>query len=180
MINYLHSQDPRITIGKYTYGNPQFMLWEEQESIFIGSFCSIADQVVILGGGEHRNDWITTYPLHLALGCQIENCGHPSTKGPTIIGNDVWIGCRATILSGVTIGDGAIVAAGAVVSKDIPPYTISGGVPNKTIRRRFSREQIDILMKIKWWNWPEQKIKEVIPLLLSSNIDRFIIQHHNK
>ena len=83
-------------------------------------------------------------------------------KGDIVIGNDVWIGYEAVILAGVTIGDGAVIGARAVVTKDIPPYTIVGGVPAKPIRKRFTQETIDLLLKIKWWNWPEERIRQHI------------------
>ena len=91
-------------------------------------------------------------------------------KGDIVIGNDVWIGYEAVILAGVTIGDGAVIGARAVVTKDIPPYTIVGGVPAKPIRKRFSQETIDLLLKIKWWNWPEERIRQHIAEIQSGRI----------
>lgn len=92
-------------------------------------------------------------------------------KGDIVIGNDVWIGYEAVILAGVTIGDGAVIGARAVVTKDIPPYTIVGGVPAKPIRKRFSQETIDLLLKIKWWNWPEERIRQHITEIQSGRIE---------
>ena len=91
-------------------------------------------------------------------------------KGDIVIGNDVWIGYEAVILAGVTIGDGAVIGARAVVTKDIPPYTIVGGVPAKPIRKRFTQETIDLLLKIKWWNWPEERIRQHIAEIQSGRI----------
>ena len=91
-------------------------------------------------------------------------------KGDIVIGNDVWIGYEAVILAGVTIGDGAVIGARAVVTKDIPPYTIVVGVPAKPIRKRFSQETIDLLLKIKWWNWPEERIRQHIAEIQSGRI----------
>ena len=92
-------------------------------------------------------------------------------KGDIVIGNDVWIGYEAVILAGVTIGDGAVIGARAVVTKDIPPYTIVGGVPAKPIRKRFTQETIDLLLKIKWWNWPEERIRQHITEIQSERIE---------
>ena len=92
-------------------------------------------------------------------------------KGDIVIGNDVWIGYEAVILAGVTIGDGAVIGARAVVTKDIPPYTIVGGVPAKPIRKRFPQETIDHLLKIKWWNWPEERIRQHITEIQSGRIE---------
>ena len=92
-------------------------------------------------------------------------------KGDIVIGNDVWIGYEAVILAGVTIGDGAVIGARAVVTKDIPPYTIVGGVPAKPIRKRFTQETIDLLLKIKWWNWPEERIRQHIAEIQSGRIE---------
>ena len=92
-------------------------------------------------------------------------------KGDIVIGNDVWIGYEAVILAGVTIGDGAVIGARAVVTKDIPPYTIVGGVPAKPIRKRFTQETIDLLLNIKWWNWPEERIRQHITEIQSGRIE---------
>lgn len=165
--------DLRVSVGQYTYGNPQFMLWDDSERVHIGAFCSIADEVVIFGGGEHRTDWVTTFPLRIAFGDPLAGMdGHPSSKGETKIGNDVWIGFRAIILSGLTIGDGAVIGAGAVVTTDVPPYAIVAGNPAKVVRYRFSSIMIEKLLVIRWWEWDANKIKTNIPLLCSTNIDK--------
>jgi acetyltransferase-like isoleucine patch superfamily enzyme len=173
--------DSRVSVGRYTYGNPQFMLWDDSERIQIGAFCSIADQVVIFGGGEHRTDWITTFPLRIALGAQLAGKdGHPSSKGITRIGNDVWIGFRAMVLSGVTIGDGAVIGAGAVVSKDVAPYAIVAGNPAKVVRYRFAPDEINKLLAIRWWEWDISKIESNISMLCSTEINTFINTHEPK
>ena len=125
---------------------------DAKSPVYIGKFCSIAPNVNI-GPIEHPLKYSSTYPM--------------STFGflpeqeylPVKIGNDVWIGINAVILKGVTIGDGAVIASGAVVTKDVLPYTIVGGVPAKIIRFRFSEEIISELLRIKWWNWNTEKIK---------------------
>lgn len=151
------------------------MLWDTSERIVIGSFCSIANEVVIFGGGEHRVDWISTFPLRIAFGDSLAGKdGHPSTKGETNIGSDVWIGFRAIILSGVTIGDGAIIGAGAVVAGNVPPYAIVAGNPAKIIRYRFKPYVVDKLLQIRWWDWEISKIKTNSSLLSSINIEDFL------
>lgn len=181
MIPPLVSPDSRITVGENTYGSPAFWLWHESERIQIGRYCSFAGEVAILGGGEHRVDWVTTYPLRVLFDDPLANKdGHPASKGPTIIGNDVWVGYRVTILSGVKIGDGAVIAAGAVVTKDVPPYAIVGGNPAKLIKYRFSPEIIEALLQIQWWNWPVHQIKEATPLLCSGDIRDFITYARSK
>jgi virginiamycin A acetyltransferase len=164
------------SIGRFTYGDPLIKRWSKAETISIGSFCSFACNVTILLGGNHRTDWVTTYPFSKIIpDVNIE--GHPSTKGTVVIGNDVWIGTGALILSGVTIGDGAVIAARSVVATNVEPYSIVAGNPAKEIKKRFSQKNIDDLMKIKWWNWEIGKIKENMPLLLSNKIDEFITKN---
>jgi serine acetyltransferase len=105
--------------------------------------------------------------------------GHPACKGDIIIGNDVWIGAKSTIMSGVKIGDGAIVAAGALVTKDVEPYSMVGGNPAKHLKYRFDDEDIQGLLEIKWWDWNEDKIKEEAMLLWSQDIKYFINKYKN-
>jgi acetyltransferase-like isoleucine patch superfamily enzyme len=177
----LISPDARITVGTNTYGSPAFWLWQESERIEIGSYCSFAGEVAILGGGEHRVDWVSTYPLRVLFDDPLAGRdGHPSSRGPTIIGNDVWVGYRVTILSGVKIGDGAVLAAGAVVTKDVPPYSIVGGNPAKVIKPRFPPEIIEQLLQIQWWNWPVEHIKAATPMICSGNISAFIAYAHQR
>lgn len=172
----LTSDDQRIRIGRFTYGGATFKLWSAGERVEVGAFCSFAEDVLIFGGGEHRLDWVTTHPLRIAFNSSgAGQDGHPHSKGPTRIGNDVWIGHGAMVLSGVTIGDGACIGAGAVVSKDVPPYTIAAGNPAIVMRSRFSDAQIAQLLHIAWWNWPIDRIKQFEALLCSSDIDAFIV-----
>ena len=142
-------------IGEHTYGVPIILEWDDQTKLKIGKYCSIANDTIIILGGEHRTDWITTYPFDT-----FSLKGIPKTKGNVTIGNDVWIGYRVTILSGVTIGDGAVLGAGSIVTKDIEPYTIVAGNPAKEIRKRFDKKTIRRLLEEKWWEWDDEKVNE--------------------
>ena len=162
-------------VGKYTYGFPHVYNREDGGNLVIGNFCSIAGNVSIFLGGNHRTDWVTTYPFPASPVFK-QNAkaisSHSRAKGDVIIGNDVQIGHGAIILSGVRIGDGAVIGAGSVVTKDVEPYTIVAGNPAMVLRKRFTEKQINKLLKIKWWNWSEEKIKRNINLLCSNNIDK--------
>ncbi len=164
-------------IGDWSYGQPKVYSWGEGSTLKIGKFCSFADGVIIIVGGEHRVDWITTYPFSELFEKAKLFKGHPKSKGDIKIGNDVWIGMNALILSGIEIGDGAVIGAGSVVLKNVEPYAIVGGNPAKLIRYRFDEQIITKLREIAWWNWPLSKIEEAWPLLLSSNINDFILKY---
>lgn len=139
-------KNKRITVGKGTYGSLNIgTLGSKSESLSIGSWCSISNKAYFLLGGEHQYNVITTYPVNEKL------YGKKSTKltkGPITIADDVWIGDYATILSGVSIGQGAIIAAGAVVTKDVPPYAIYGGNPGRIISYRFSNDIVEKLLDV--------------------------------
>ncbi|MEK8130363.1 CatB-related O-acetyltransferase [Paenibacillus filicis] len=164
----------KTSIGEFTYGTPEVRSWGEYSHLTIGKFCSIADKVTIFLGGEHRTDWVTTYPFNVLIPEFAFIQGHPRTKGNVTIGNDVWIASGATILSGVQVGDGAVIGAGAVVSRDVPPYAIVAGNPAKLVKYRFSDDIIVRLLHIRWWDWPTDRIESAIPLLQSGDIHTFL------
>jgi acetyltransferase-like isoleucine patch superfamily enzyme len=163
---------------RYSYGLEYIQIkdWGEGATLSVGSFTSIADRVVVFLGGNHRTDWVTTFPFGVVSTDVFPHprCQTNVSKGNVIIGNDVWIGSNVTIMSGVTIGDGAVVAANSTVTKNVEPYTIVGGNPAKVIKKRFSENQITRLLKISWWNLPDEKIKILVPYLLSDDIENFI------
>jgi acetyltransferase-like isoleucine patch superfamily enzyme len=161
-------------IGKWTYGLPTVKSWGEGSTLRIGKFCSIAEGVLIFLGGEHRVDWITTYPFSVLWPEGKGFSGHPRSKGNVSIGNDVWIGHGAVILSGVTIGSGAVIGACSVVSNNVGPYEIVAGNPARHIRFRFSDATIQRLCHLAWWDWPESRIEAALPLLLTGNVEKFL------
>ena len=146
-----------------------------RDRLIIGKFCSIAcGAKFIFTSANHKLGSLSTYPFPLFFeewDLDKSNVTDAwDNKGDIVIGNDVWIGYEAFIMQGVTIGDGATIGTRAVVTKDVPPYSIVGGVPAKPIRKRFSDEVIAQLLEIKWWDWPDEKIKENISAIQSGNI----------
>lgn len=175
----IHEKYPQYQIGRGTYGSPRVRNSSEGPTLRIGAFCSIAARSQIFLGGEHRVDWVTTYPF-AALWPEAHGIeGYPRIRGDVVIGNDVWIGSDAIILSGVAIGDGAVVAAGAVVTKSVPPYSVVAGNPAGVLRLRFDERSIQRLLVVKWWDWDDAKIKQFLPLLLADDIERFLAAAEN-
>lgn len=175
------SENPRYNsykIGRWTYGRPEVFA-EGEAGLTIGSFCSIASGVKIVLGGEHRSDWVTTYPFNIMFPDAKEYSGHPHSKGAVTIGNDVWIGQDACIFSGVHIGNGAVVGARSVLRGSVAPYSLVGGNPARHLAYRFNQATISALQEIAWWDWPITKIKEAWPLLLASDVAAFIATYGN-
>jgi len=155
-----------ITIGRHTYGIPKTMFVGDAD-LSIGAFCSIAEGATFCLGGEHRTDCISSFPFPWRWGVGEK---HNRTRGGIIVGNDVWIGAGALVMSGVTIGDGAVIGARSVVTKDVPPYSVVVGNPAKVTRSRFSKNDVEILLRIKWWDWSDEKIKENIGLIMGADV----------
>ena len=168
-----------MILGKYSYTDGGVVMeWGHSGAKFIGGkFCSIGKNLTVYLGGNHRTDWVTTYPfghIHHDIFNNFNGMGHPKTNGSVVLGNDVWIGAHVTIMSGVVIGDGAVIACNSHVVKDVEPYSIVGGNPAKFIKKRFTEEQINKLLKIKWWDWDDEKINKFTTLLCNTDIDKFI------
>jgi acetyltransferase-like isoleucine patch superfamily enzyme len=141
----------------------------------IGAFCSIGPDVVFVTGGIHPVDWVSSFPFRAKFGLPgAFKDGMPMTRGPVVVGNDVWIGGEAMVLSGVTIGDGAVVAARAVVTRDVPPYAVVAGTPARLLRFRFDERTVEELLQIRWWEWPDKKIVEAVPFLSSPDVTGFL------
>lgn len=164
-----------VKIGKYTYGYEHISIlsWDDPKTVEleIGRYTSISYGLKIFTGGNHRTDWITTYPFGHIPNCPkgvVPVIGHPKPSKPVIIGNDVWIGRDVTIMSGIKIGDGAVIGANSHVVNDVAPYSIVSGNPAKEIKKRFSEDIITNLVALKWWNWDDEKILNSINLLCSN------------
>ena len=170
--------DPAITVGDYTMYNDfvndpvgfekNNVLYHypiNRDRLIIGKFCSIAcGAKCLFNSANHTLSSLSTYPFPLFFeewGLEKRNVAESwDNKGDIVLGNDVWIGYEAVIMAGVTIGDGAIIGARAVVTKDVPPYTVAGGIPAKPIKKRYPEETIAALSELKWWDWPENRIAQ--------------------
>ncbi len=177
-------KNPNILVGDYTYyddfedvanfeKNVKYHFDFVGDKLIIGKFCMIASNVTfIMNGANHLSNSISSYPFAIfgkAWSQAMDGKGYPS-KGDTIIGNDVWIGYNATIMPGIKIGDGAIIASNTTVTKDVEAYSIVGGNPGQLIRKRFSEADIAKLLELKWWDWPIDKITAHVQKLTDSKI----------
>lgn len=177
---------PNIEVGEYSYvhsfGDPTrfedervlYHFPEVGDKLIIGRYCAIAHGATFLmNGANHKLSGISTFPFY-KFGGGWEATGTDQSelpfRGDTILGHDVWIGYEALVLPGVKIGNGAIVAARAVVTSDVPPYTIVGGNPARVIKQRFSDEQIAALQQIAWWNWPADRVTRHLPLITAGDV----------
>lgn len=168
-----HIHGSNIEIGDFTYGRPAIRYKVGDVKLKIGKFCSIAGSVQIFLGGDHHKEYISTYPFP-ALKDIWPNAGGecPAVGNDIEIGNDVWVGTQSIILSGVKIGDGAIIGARSVVSSDVPPYATFAGNPAREVGKRFDDETIKMLLEIKWWNWDVEKIKRNVAVLTGTDIHK--------
>ena len=182
-------KNPNIIVGDYTYYNCEnnvenfekecvlYHYAEFGDKLIIGKFCSLGENIrFIMNAANHNLDAITTYPFTAIMQEKNEvNKKHLSelpNKGDTVIGNDVWIGQNVTIMPGVHIGDGAVIGANSVVARNVLPYTIVEGNPIKEIRKRFSEDEIAILLKIKWWDWDIDKILDNLDIILGKDVNK--------
>jgi len=179
-------KSPNLVVGKYSYYSgyyhghsfedcARYLLPDEgADRLVIGSFCSIGSGAAFIMAGNqgHRNEWISTFPFFFMPEVpEFENAANGYLPaGDTVIGNDVWIGSEAIIMPGITVGDGAVIGTRALVTKDVEPYAIVGGNPAKTIRKRFDDDSIALLLEMKWWDWPAERLKAAMPLMTSGNV----------
>lgn len=179
-------KNPNIIVGDFTFysdwngpesfekNNVLYHYPVNHDKLIIGKFCSIAcGAKFIMNSANHRLSSLSTYPFPV-MGCEWDETMPVAeawdNKGDIVVGNDVWIGYEAVILSGVEIGDGAVIGTRAVVTKDVPPYTIVGGIPARPIKKRFDEETIEALQKIEWWNWPFEKIQANVNVIHNGDI----------
>ena len=146
---------------------------KDVDKLIIGKYCSIGSGAVFMMAGNqgHRSDWVSTFPFYFQANIFKKSLNAYEKAGDTRIGDDVWIGSEAMIMGGVSIGSGAIIAARAVIVKDVPPYAVVGGNPAEVIKYRFDEVEIKKLLKLKWWNWSEEEVKSAMPLICSNNIE---------
>lgn len=175
MGDYTYYDDP-LDPEAFEKKNVLFNWPEFGDKLVIGKFCSIASGVTFLmGSANHRMSSVSTYPFHVFGGLWAERTPPHLTqlpfKGDTVVGNDVWLGRECVVMPGVTIGDGAIVAACSVVAKDVEPYTIVGGNPARLIRKRFSQELIELLLRLRWWDFPPEKLADFLPVLCCEDLE---------
>lgn len=176
---------PLTSVGEYTYyadpDEPTGFEWNNilyhygPERLEIGSYCGLAAGIrIIMNASNHRMDGISTFPFPM-FGSDwlqyMDMFAERPVRKDTVIGNDVWIGYRATVLPGVHIGDGAIVAANAVVTQDIPPYAVAGGNPARVLRRRFDEAQVERLLRIAWWDWPVELVTKHLSTIMGGAVD---------
>lgn len=173
--NFYYTKDyiygKNIAIGEWTYGRPQVRFKREDTRLIIGKFCSIASGVQIFMGGDHIMENVSTYPFTVLKEFWLNAEGETiKPSQDVVIGNDVWIGTQSTIMPGITIGDGAVIAAHSVVTKNVEPYSIVAGNPARERKKRFDEEVITFLLETKWWDWDIEKIRKYVAVLSQPDI----------
>lgn len=176
--------NPKIEVGEFSYYDDpddatafqdrNVLYGYGPEKLIIGKYCAIAEGArFIMAGANHPDLGVSTFPFTIFGGewtdRTLDIMTGMETKGDTVVGNDVWIGYRSLIMPGVTIGDGAIIASQSVVVADVPPYTIVGGNPGKVIRQRFADEDVERLLRVRWWDWPVGLITEHVRVIMTGN-----------
>lgn len=165
-----------LAISRPTYARARILHYgPDDPQITVGRYCSLNDGSYLFPGGNHNTDCVSTYGFNWTLLPGAEK--GPLSNGPIRIGNDVWSGFGSIVLSGVTVGDGAVIAAGAIVTKDVPNYAIVGGVPAKVISYRFNEQIREALLRIKWWDWDESKVERHADQLSTPDATEFIARH---
>jgi chloramphenicol O-acetyltransferase type B len=174
-----HIADGTLVMGRESYYAPEVRKYKgDTGRVFIGSFASVAHDAVFYSGGLHRTEWVSQYGLRAMLDLPgAYEDGFPHGDGDIHVGHDTWITRGVVVMSGVTIGTGAVVATRSVVTKDVAPYAIVGGIPAKQIGQRFADEQIAALLRIAWWDWPLETIRARVDELCSPDVDAFIARY---
>lgn len=165
---------PRYTLGVGTYGMPKVHDDDEGTTLRIGAYCSISSEVQIFLGKNHRLDWVSSYPFPAFF---VEAQHIPKfgvSRGDVTIGSDVWLCANCMVLSGVTVGHGAVIGAGAVVTRDVQPYSVVAGNPAKHVRWRFDEKIRQKLLAAAWWDWPEAELRGIMELLCSDQVSRLL------
>jgi virginiamycin A acetyltransferase len=181
---------PQIIVGDYTYYDDPVDIYNFERNVLylfefmgdkliIGKFCQIATGVrFIMNGGNHAMDGVSVYPFKVMGKSWATAPVNATSKGDTVIGNDVWIGNGVTFMQGITVGDGAIIGTNSLVTKNVEPYTIVGGNPAKPIRKRFDDETIAFLLQLAWWNWPIEKITEHLDAIINADFETLKAIHY--
>jgi acetyltransferase-like isoleucine patch superfamily enzyme len=169
-----HVVEHGFEIGDYSYGAPVIRLWGEGSKLKVGKYCSIGPKVEFILGGNHHLDRITTFPLSRLEEPAVHEA--PASRGDITVGSDVWIGTKAVILSGVTVGDGAVIGAHTVVARDVAPYAVVVGNPAREVRKRFADNEIETLLALRWWDLPDDEVRGLRPMLQSNNVAALLAQ----
>lgn len=169
-------REGRLDIGPHTYGRPTVRTHMMSHSrLIIGDYSSLHDTAIIMLGGEHAVDRVSTWPVRILMGLPgAGEDGVPRPTEDTVIGSDVWLTTNTFVRTGVRIGDGAVIAAGAVVVSDVPPFAIVGGNPAKVIRYRFDEAQREALLDLRWWDWRDEEVRLAADLIAGDDVDAFI------
>lgn len=168
---------PNYAIGEASYGLPIVYDNHEGSTLQIGAYCSIASNVQIFLGGQHRTNWVSNYPFPFFFEMDSkyrEEYVEGGSRGNVIIGSDVWLCANCIILSGVTIGHGAVIANGAVISRNVPPYAVMAGNPAKQIKWRFDEPTRNSLLAAAWWEWPKHEINHILGEICSTDLTDFL------